>query len=252
MSANIAHLSQALHTDGFVAGFIDDELDEALTQSAEWKAFADSWNRLPVDPFMADGGTYRLRRFSEFRCGPGFAVRLTRRPFSQPLEINYLNGGVERLFEPIEDATASSPVLHSILHWCTAAFCELHGPSTWRAQCFQNRTLARPGIPGLPTPEGIHRDGVDYNVVVLVGRTGVHGGTSILHDPETREPFFETVLREPGAFLLNDDRRTLHSATAVIQSGEAVGNRDVFIVSFVNDPAGSPDAPERRSDAEAG
>jgi hypothetical protein len=33
---------------------------------ADWDVFADSWNDLGLDRFMADGGRYRRRRFAAF------------------------------------------------------------------------------------------------------------------------------------------------------------------------------------------
>lgn len=235
MSAITVRLSSSLATNGYVVGNINTEFGHDLTGSPEWRVFARGWDRLPVDAFMADGGTYRLRRFSLYRCDSvtGEVTLLPHRPFSQPVEINYLNGGVDRTFEPLEEATSSSPVLRQILTWCVATFAELHGPGVWHAQCFQNRTLARPDSPGKPTPEGVHRDGADYNVIIMGRRAGVNGGANTIYSADTREPIVETLLSEPGDFLLNDDRRTLHSATPVTQSGTAEGQRDVFIISFV-------------------
>ena len=34
---------------------------------ADWPAFAESWNDLEVDTYMADGGRYRRRRFARLR-----------------------------------------------------------------------------------------------------------------------------------------------------------------------------------------
>ena len=51
----------ALAADGFVR--FDGAETLALLgaeAAADWSAFADSWNDLPLDGFMADGGRYRL------------------------------------------------------------------------------------------------------------------------------------------------------------------------------------------------
>ncbi|MGH8573483.1 MAG: 2OG-Fe dioxygenase family protein, partial [Gammaproteobacteria bacterium] len=79
----------------------------------------------------------------------------------------------------------------------------------------------------------VHRDGADYNVIVMGRRADVDGGANTIYAADTREPIYETVLAEPGDFLLNNDRTTLHSATPVTQSGAIEGHRDVFIVSFI-------------------
>ena len=36
---------------------------------ADWAAFAESWNDLEVDTYMADGGRYRRRRFGVYEAG---------------------------------------------------------------------------------------------------------------------------------------------------------------------------------------
>ena len=36
---------------------------------ADWAAFADSWNDLSTDTYMADGGRYRRRRFGVWLAG---------------------------------------------------------------------------------------------------------------------------------------------------------------------------------------
>jgi hypothetical protein len=229
------HVSEALDAHGYVAGTLDSELDPPLTEDPSWGEFVDGWNRLPVDRYMADGGTYRLRRFSEFYCDSetGEVTRRPHRTFSQPRDVNYLNGGVERLFEPLQPATAASPVLRRILTWCVRGFAGIHGSGVWHAICFQNRTLARPDEPGEPAPEGVHQDGMDYNVIVLVDRHAVDGGANTIYSAETREPTFDVLLSEPGDFLLNDDRATLHSATPVmLRDTAARGYRDAFVVSF--------------------
>ncbi len=56
------------------AGFAFVEAPEmaALLEAAglrDWRSFADSWDDLGVDAYMADGGRYRRRRFAAFAPG---------------------------------------------------------------------------------------------------------------------------------------------------------------------------------------
>jgi hypothetical protein len=215
--------------DGYASGLLEHP------SSPGWPDFAASWDRLPTDRYMADGGTYRERRFSELRCDDDELEPLPRRSFSQPREVNSLNGGVERWFEPFEPDTLASPVLDNLLRAFVRTFDELErqrGP--WLVQAFQNRTLARPNDPGLPTPEGVHRDGMDYNVIVLMGRSGVIGGTNTVYAGDSRAPLRRMQLTVPGEYLITDDRRLMHDATPVTLADEAaeVGYRDALVVSF--------------------
>lgn len=244
-TASPQDISRRLRTDGYASGRIDDALGPAgpLTTIPAWHAFLGSWDRLATDPFMADGGTYRLRRYSEFDCAaspadsPGPAsVRLhPHRAYHQTKDINYLNGGADRLFEPFEPAVAEGEVVRTLLGWCAQRLDEASGrPGTWFAQCFQNRILARSSDGGKPTPEGIHRDGVDYVFTVVVARHSITGGVSSLYpalaDGGHGSPLVSVRLDPPADFLLNDDELTLHGVTPVlpeIPGGD--GYRDTFI-----------------------
>ncbi|EST28452.1 2OG-Fe dioxygenase family protein [Streptomyces roseochromogenus] len=228
-------IAQELRDLGYAAGQIDTVLGRSLTASPEWQTFLSSWDRLVLDPFMADGGDYRVRRYSEFDCTAESVELLPHRAYHQTKRINQLNGGVERLFEPFEDEVARGPVVHSLLAWCARQLDEAEkSPGTWYAQCFQNRILARPQSQGKPTPEGIHRDGVDYVFTVVVGRNAADGGASSLYAAEPggghgRE-LVSVVLQPPGDFLLNDDERTLHGVTPIVSTVEGgTGHRDTFI-----------------------
>ncbi|MFI0902091.1 2OG-Fe dioxygenase family protein [Streptomyces sioyaensis] len=227
---------------GYAAGRIDSVLDAPITTTPEWGEFLTSWERLVLDPFMADGGDYRIRRYSEFDCTADSVHLLPHRAYRQSKQINRLNGGVERLFEPFEDGVANGPVVRALLSWCARRLDAVEGrPATWYAQCFQNRILARSAKEGQPTPEGIHRDGVDYVFTVVVDRRGVVGGESSLYatqvDGGPGERLVSVTLEPPGDFLFNDDDITLHGVsplTASVVGGE--GYRDTFIAVLTRRP----------------
>ena len=75
---------------------------EAFGALDDWQAFADSWNDLDVDTYMADGGRYRRRRHAVYLAGaPGVDRARAARPHYQALDYNPLNGGVARWFTPV-------------------------------------------------------------------------------------------------------------------------------------------------------
>src|SRR5262245_40107894 len=75
----------------------------SVGQLGDWSGFTDSWNRLELDRYMADGGRYRRRRHAVFEAVPdGGIVRAPHQPHFQSLEYNTLNGGIARWFEPVE------------------------------------------------------------------------------------------------------------------------------------------------------
>jgi hypothetical protein len=231
MPENVQQEPSRLATDGFVHG----ALDPALFDSHDGRRFVGSWNNLRQDTYMADGGTYRLRRYSEFHYAAGApgVTLLPHVPYAQPKAINHLNGGIERTFEPFEADVAASPVLESVFRWCAEAMSEAGAGGAYKVQTFQNRILARHAEKGEPAPEGMHRDGVDFVLTLLVERNSVEGGTSSVYDAASRECRAEVQLAETGEFLFADDVRMLHDVTAVTPaSHDADGHRDVLIAMF--------------------
>ena len=153
---------------------------------AEWASFAASWNDLGVDTYMADGGRYRRRRFSVFAISAHGIVRKPNQPHYQSRDYNALNGGIERWFQPFLDSTAEHVMLRAILELCFSTFQSLtplaSRPASWHVECHQFRIEARVGEEGRPTPEGLHRDGVDWVLVMLVARENIAEGVTSIHD----------------------------------------------------------------------
>jgi hypothetical protein len=204
----------------------------------DWPAFADSWDALEVDAYMADGGRYRQRRHAIFAAEPTGAIRRApHQPHYQSLDYNPLHGGIERWFAPIVDEIGASHALTTVLACCRSLFCEL-APDTrsWRIEVHQFRIEARAGTAGQPTPEGLHRDGVDYVLVLLVNRRNIASGVTGIHrfDGETLGSF---TLTAPLDAAIVDDRRVAHGVTPVEPIDPAApAYRDVLVVTFAGTP----------------
>ena len=221
--------------------FVQGETLRALLMHAgdldDWGAFADSWNRLQVDSYMADRGRYRRRRHAVFRIdrGNGIQAQPPRAHF-QSLEYNRLNGGIERWYQPLEKAIAGGTTLRTILRYAWSLFGTLApGVASWFVEVHQFRIEAHPDRPGLPTPEGMHRDGVDYVLVMLVDRSNLDSGTTTIHAPDGRELGSFTLTRPFDAALV-DDARVLHGVTPVTpRDAGRPAHRDVLVVTFRRD-----------------
>ena len=212
------------------------ELDALLGPEAvaAWDAFADSWNDLGLDRFMADGGRYRRRRFAAFSAGPDGVVRKPHQPHYQSRDYNSLNGGVQRWFEPVLDTVADHPVTQGLLREGLAAFeAVTDAPGiAWHVELHQFRIEAGDGEAGLPTPEGAHRDGVDWVIVMLVNRHNVASGVTDIFAPDgARLGAF--TLEQPRDSVFLDDHRVLHGVTAIhpLEPG-APARRDVLVATF--------------------
>lgn len=150
-----------------------------LTQSeiVELDALKPRWNDLPLDHYLRDGGRYRRRRHSCFVVN-GSEVRQTpHRAHWQPLEYNALHGGMKRIFEPIAPATVKPAVWSKLLRAAGNVCSKVKSKQLWYVEAHQFRIDTTDGV-GRPTPEGAHRDGVDFVAILLVERTNIIGGES--------------------------------------------------------------------------
>jgi hypothetical protein len=200
---------------------------------ADWGDFVASWDALDLDTYMADGGRYRRRRHAVFAASDGAVVRQAHQAHYQTLDYNQLNGGIARWFSPVTPAIGDSASLRTILDFCHGLFSGL-APAVraWHVEVHQFRIEARPGEAGQPTPEGLHRDGVDYVLVLLVGRTNIASGTTTIHDLEKRQ-LGSFTLTQPFDAALVDDARVYHGVTPVEPLDPArPAHRDVLVVTF--------------------
>ncbi|MBV8165350.1 MAG: 2OG-Fe dioxygenase family protein [Alphaproteobacteria bacterium] len=199
----------------------------------DWAAFAASWNDLALDTYMADGGRYRRRRHAIFTARAGAPIaRAPHGPHFQSLDYNTLNGGIERWFEPI-GSVGEGASMTAILEFCRATF-EALVPAirAWHIETHQFRIEARCGEVGRPTPEGMHRDGVDYVLVLLIRRQNIRRGTTSIHALDRRH-LGSFTLTNPFDAALVHDARVYHGVTPVEPvDPTAPAYRDVLVVTF--------------------
>jgi hypothetical protein len=199
------------------------------TPVAELDALRPSWAELPPDAHLRDGGRYRRRRHSSFVVDGGAVQRLPQRAHWQPVEYNALHGGLERWFEPMEPPTLDAPAWDRILLAFADLASALKGSQRWYVEAHQFRIDTTDGI-GRPTPEGAHRDGVDFVAVVLVAREGIKGGETRVFDADGPLGMRFTLL-EPWTTLVLDDSRVIHESTP-IQPIEGYGYRDTLVLTY--------------------
>ena len=230
-------VGNGLKAQGFA--FVEADAMAAILQRtglADWQTFADSWNDLGLDTYMADGGRYRRRRHAAFELSGAGIARKPHQPHYQSRDYNPLNGGLARWFEPIRDEVAAHPAMVSILTSCFALFDGLTPPgirpAAWHVEVHQFRIEAQPGLEGRPTPEGLHRDGVDWVLVLLAARVNIASGMTTIHDMD-RAQLGSFTLTRPLDSALVDDGRVYHGVTPVEPLDPAKpAYRDVLVVTF--------------------
>jgi hypothetical protein len=205
---------------------------------AALQAIESSWNDLPPDQYLKDGGRYRRRRHASFEVTGKQTMASPHRAHWQPVSYNALHGGMQRWFEPMATEVVQQVAWQKVLCWLARVASDVQGDQTWFTEAHQFRIDTTDGI-GRPTPEGAHRDGVNWVAVFLVGRHGIKGGETRVFDMDSpRGQRF--TLTEPWSLLLLDDSRVIHETTP-IQPEQEGGWRDTLVItlrsgSFLDDP----------------
>ena len=187
------------------------------------------WNDLPPDRFLRDGGRYRFRRHSCFVVNQGNVQQVVHRAHWQPVEYNALHGGIERLFEPMLTALVEHPAWRQLLIGLASSANAIKGAQAWFIEAHQFRIDTSDGI-GRPTPEGAHRDGVDFVAVFLLDRHGIKGGETRVFEANSPAGLRFT-LSEPWSVMLLDDERVIHESTP-IQPLDEHGWRDTLVITL--------------------
>lgn len=202
-----------------------------------------SWSRLPRDQHLRDGGAYRFRRHSCFTqdIATGALTKVAHRAHWQPVDYNALHGGLERWFEPVEPAIAASAAWTGLVKTLGELFAQVRAVPCWYVEAHQFRIDTAEGI-GRPTPEGAHRDGVDYVAVILVNRGDIRGGETRVFQAQDNAGVRFTM-QEPWTTLLLDDARVIHETTPIQPATAAGGSsavRDTLVLTYRSDGFQAP------------
>tara|TARA_B110000444_G_C18791073_1_gene572477 strand:- start:352 stop:1113 length:762 start_codon:yes stop_codon:yes gene_type:complete len=203
-------------------------------------SFFNTWDSLEVDLHMADKGKYRLRRYGVFNIDQK-TLNLTFQPdstFYQSFKTNTLNGGSNRQFSKLLDTTIGNHFLHDLIRFDfkslpNSIICK---NKFWKIGVHQIKIKSYPGSPGLPTPEGIHRDDEAFTVQHLIRKHNIAYGENLFYG-ENRTP----SKRPKISWLQNDcfdsyyfDKSVWHSVSPIESlDGINEGYRNILLLDFV-------------------
>ncbi len=224
-------VADALRRSGYAVLDAGDAAKLCGVSTEALQGLAPSWNDLPPDDYLRDGGRYRQRRHACFVVDADGCLQVSHRAHYQPLDYNALHGGIQRWFAPMAPEIVASAVWTQLLRGLGDCLREVRRVDPWYVEAHQFRIDTTDGI-GRPTPEGAHRDGVDFVAVFLVGRHAIRGGETRVFDADGPDGQRFT-LTEPWSLLLLDDTRMIHETTPIQpQPGAAGGHRDTLVLTY--------------------
>jgi hypothetical protein len=222
-------LTQALASNDFAIVSPDDVAQIAGVPLQQMLSLNQFWDDLPRDPYLKDGGRYRFRRHASYEIKGNALTMVPHRAHWQSVDYNALHGGIERWFEPSQIELTNNPAWQSLLLGLAGVLNSVKPVTTWFVEAHQFRIDTTDGI-GRPTPEGAHRDGVDFVAVFLLNRVSIKGGETRIFE-FGGSAGLRFTLTEPWSLLLLNDAKMIHESTPVQPIGPH-GYRDTLVLTF--------------------
>ena len=236
----VKEVPQSLRENGFAIVSADDVAKIAKASLSELMNLTQFWEDLPRDPYLKDGGRYRFRRHASYEIKGDMLSLVPHRAHWQSVDYNALHGGIERWFEPSQAGLTGSPAWQSLLIGIAHLLNSIKPVNQWFVEAHQFRIDTTDGI-GRPTPEGAHRDGVDFVAVFMLSREGIKGGETRIFEAGGSAGLRFT-LTEPWSLLLMNDERMIHESTPIQPIGSH-GHRDTLVLTYRSN--GFQDSPTR-------
>lgn len=211
---------------------IDSNVSDTISMGGP--QFINSWNNLHIDKYMGDKGKYRYRRYNVINWTKDDRLEyLPPEPHFQRKTYNTLNGDVCRYYSPFEENVLKGVLLKEIIGFSSSIFSQLRGVKKgWRVECHQFRIIPSEDEAGLPTPEGKHRDGVDFGLVLLVNRLNVSGGETSIYDKKDQK-LTSHIMEKNWEAVFFDDLMTMHEVTPIYKiSPHRESYRDTLVLTF--------------------
>ncbi len=198
-------------------------------------SLVEAYLHFPEDRYAETG--CRFRRHQRFILIP---EPLTLMPtevsnYAQSVLLNPENGGVVREFEPLPDELAANRFLHALIRYdfTQSPFARVSSSNlAYDVGLHLIRLCARPGQPGVASPNKLHKDGEWVTWIHLMSRHGIRGGESVVADNDMRVLFQATLEQRLDTVAVWDDA-VFHAVNPVeVEEGRDEGYRDVLIVDF--------------------
>ena len=189
---------------------------------------------MPADPRVKKDE--RRRRYGRFVYLP-WADILSLSPvtkYHQDGALNPDDGGVAREFAPLTERMRRNRFLRAVirLDFRMLPLSEEERRLAWQVGVHVVQMFARPGIPGVSSPDCLHKDGEPFTYVHLLRRQGVTGGESVVTD-NSKRIIYEGMLARRMDSLVVKDSDVFHQVKRIEVSGSGQeGYRTALLVDF--------------------
>ncbi len=224
---------QDLERQGY-ACFKGSDLSVPQHLRQELSSLRRDFETLPLDPYCASGN--RHRRHSRYVLLPWLDL-LESRPIShylQDRELNPTDGGVIRTFERLGRAMEANAFLRAMILF--DFFNTTFEKATWSTPVDVGvhaiRMVARPGLPGVSSPNRLHKDGEPFTFIHLIERHGITGGENLVTDND-KQLLVRMTLNDRLDTVTVSDKDVYHHVEPIdVAPGESKGYRDVLLIDF--------------------
>lgn len=155
-------------------------------------------------------------------------------PYFQSDQVNKYAGGIMRDFAPLLESTQNNQFLLNLIQFNFEYFpVEDHmREHPWEVDVHQFRIIGKPDEQGEPTPEGIHHDDDDFNVIHLMQRTNVVGGVNGVYDND-KKMLASTTLSDFMDSVFVWDPYVMHGVTPIHpKDSDSPSIRDVMVIGY--------------------
>jgi hypothetical protein len=201
----------------------------------EMNKFKSYWDNLEIDDYIDTELTSRKRRIGKFKLNFPEQNLIPLRgdhSFFQDKLINPLTGGRVRKFSGVEESFCSHHLLEKIIKHVLRYISTINYKSV-EITTHLFRIEASDEKIGIPTPEGIHRDGHDYISQHLISRKNILGGVSGIYKAKEDKPIMHKQLYDTFDTIILNDKNYRHDVSPIFPvKNKQSGHRDMLIIDY--------------------
>jgi len=188
------------------------------------------FSEIPQDPYIQQG--YRYKSLARCRVNGTNIEKQPHTPLFQTQDTNPVNGGIVRSYQEISNLNLATEAIMLFAKTFEIDYSYEILVQAQRTKCSEQNL-------GITTPEGFHRDGIEFLAILCVSRYNIVGAETQLVNSQGNIVFKHTLY--PGEILLINDSKFLHYTSPITirnPDRSEYGFRDVLIISssrgFVN------------------